>query len=215
MEHEVTVRAFAAFVRDNPEWAPERRAMLKAAGLVDDRYLMDWPADWSGIVEGDASSELRRLGAMPVRYISWHAAAAYAEWFSREVEGTTFPGIDGRPRVSLPEMAGWEYAAFLDSLGPATRVVESDEPSPAQDGVAGALGLLHMRGNLWEWTADWYAENVPILPAPVASQRAVIGGSYVNPLLPLGTVGSQPPEWCTPFLGFRLAVYGSESGIYD
>ncbi|MFP4153666.1 MAG: SUMF1/EgtB/PvdO family nonheme iron enzyme [Alkalispirochaeta sp.] len=215
MEHEVTVREFARFVEANPRWAPDRRDELVEAELVDDRYLLDWPADWKGILDGGSPADLQRLGSMPVRYVSWYAAVAYAEWFASNAAGVSVPGIDNDIRVSLPDMVGWEYAAFLDALGPATRVLENDSPRPARDGTGGALGLLHMRGNLWEWSSDWYTENAPVVPAPFASQRAVMGGSYANPLLPLGTVGSQPPEWCTPFLGFRLAIYGESDAASE
>ena len=77
-----------------------------------------------------------------------------------------------------------------------------------------------MLGNAWEWTADWYSPTRYLLTAGsatagqthallgVGSRRAVRGGSFTSDPRVVGvhTRGSQPAEWCTPVLGFRLAL---------
>ncbi|MDA3950186.1 MAG: SUMF1/EgtB/PvdO family nonheme iron enzyme [Spirochaeta sp.] len=198
LAHEVTRTEFARFLVAQPQWSPERRSDLVAEGVADASYLSDWPENWRDMTAPGAAGN-ETFGSEPVRYVSWHAAHAYAGWLDKELDA---PG-----RVVLPGAVAWEYAAFLNALGPAEAVFGTDGPVPAQSGAAGALGLRHMMGNLWEWTDDWYTEHGRIIPAPVAAQKTVIGGSYANEPTARPITGAQPPQWATPFLGFRVAIY--------
>jgi formylglycine-generating enzyme required for sulfatase activity len=117
----------------------------------------------------------------PVSEVSFYAARAYCEWL----------GGRGSPYVFfLPSEAQWEYAALLGAPG-----------IPATEG-------------LWEWCGSWYAPASYIFPvaadAPVfpAAEKAVRGGAWINSsgALDAATRASQPPEWCSPYLGFRVAA---------
>jgi formylglycine-generating enzyme required for sulfatase activity len=78
-----------------------------------------------------------------------------------------------------------------------------------------------MVGNVWQWCEDPYAPSSYLLtsldPALNASyekgyapgpDRAVRGGSWNNQSeqITVFTRGSQPAEWSTPYLGFRVAL---------
>lgn len=91
---------------------------------------------------------------MPVRFVSWNGAAAYAKW------------AKGR----IPTEAEWEYAArggkkskgytwsgsnninevawYVGNSGQRLHNVGEKKPNE--------LGIYDMSGNVWEWTADWY-----------------------------------------------------------
>jgi formylglycine-generating enzyme len=147
----------------------------------------------------------------PVVQVSWHDAAAYAQWAGKR----------------LPTEAEWEFAA-RGGLE-AKRYVWGDEFKPGgkymantyqgqfpvkdtgEDGFAGtspvgsfpanAYGLYDMAGNVWQWCSDWYradsnmeaaSKNVcrnPVGPAesydpgdPYSPKRVVKGGSFLcNP----------------------------------
>jgi formylglycine-generating enzyme required for sulfatase activity len=216
-DRETTRADFVRFLRDNPEWAPEARTTLMADGRVDDSYLRDWPADWD-----------RRFGASPegdepLRYVSWYAAEAYVRWlnatFAAEVSGVGRTGA-GRVRFALPGAAHWEYAAFLNSLGGAAvhgsgsspRIVEGSTGGT----VPGALGAYDLAGNLWEWTADWYAHHGDVIRPSTGDQKVVVGGSFATGEARHDLSGAQPPTWSTPFLGFRPIIVGeSDSVEYD
>jgi len=91
---------------------------------------------------------------LPVRFVTWHDAAAYCAWAGR----------------SLPTEAQWELAArgpeartwpWGDAWCPdcaRTGAWIDDGPLPvgSSPGGASAAGAEDLAGNVWEWTADWY-----------------------------------------------------------
>lgn len=94
--------------------------------------------------------------------------------------------------MRIPTEAEWEYAARAGTTG--SRYGDIDEiswhnrNSGAKTHEVGqkqpnAWNLCDMLGNVWQWTADWYAEQLPggIDPTgPTAGQyRVVRGGSWV------------------------------------
>ncbi len=200
---EVTERQFARFLQDEPAWRPSRREELQLRGLVDGDYLSHWPDDGEWALSGSAEATL------PVRYVSWYAAAAYTTWLNDRIQepANPIPGWTGTYRVTLPDAATWEYASYLNDLGGGSRNFNALAPLSETEGRPGALGARHMAGNVWEWSSDWYTTNMRVLPSVYGAQRAVVGGSFVNDPVPPGTTGAQPPEWCTPYLGFRPAIY--------
>jgi gamma-glutamyl hercynylcysteine S-oxide synthase len=214
---EVTNARYQSFVDANPQWSPENTAALVEKGLVTDTYLSGWKA-------GKLPSGSEDL---PVTGISWHAAAAYCAWLSRSVQAVQ-PGYVAR----LPYESEWEWAARGGLRGMPYPL--GGKPGGAvlyQKGVTGAsragasepngYGLRDMLGNVWEWCADPFSPNASLLSSldpkanasferslPDAPDRAVRGGSWANQVGvdKVYTRGSQPAEWCTPYLGFRVAL---------
>jgi formylglycine-generating enzyme required for sulfatase activity len=212
---EVTRGQFARFLSAEPHWSPDRRRELVRAGLVDDRYLEDWPATWRAWAEVSVGNqEIAESAAMPVRFVSVYAAAAYVEWRNRTVDQSELVGLglEGAVRFRLPTAAQWEYAAFLNSLGAPTVVSDAEAPAAAESDRRGALGAFHLSGNVWEWTSDWYSPNASALPPDYGDQRTVAGGSFATPEAAHNLLGAQPPSWTTPFLGFRLVLVGTGDG---
>lgn len=165
-EHEVTVAEFARFV--------------EATGYKTEAERFGW----SGVFTLDAS-EWRRVDSAtwrhpegegseakptePVTQVSWNDAAAYAKWSGKR----------------LPTEAEWEYAArgglegkeyaWGDELRPAGKPVanwwQGNFPTrntgedgfrmraPVESFKPNGYGLYDVAGNVWEWTADWYAED--------------------------------------------------------
>jgi formylglycine-generating enzyme required for sulfatase activity len=214
---EVTKGQYQSFIQQNPEWAPANRAALVQKGLVTDAYL----SDWSSTGVAGAKEDL------PVTSVSWHAAAAFTEWLSRKVQAA-LPGY----AAQLPSESEWEWAARgglrgmpypLGGKPGAAVFFQKGITGPSRAGASepNGYGLRDMLGNVWEWCADPFAltssllssldarANVAIERAlPRAPDYAVRGGAWENTS---GTIkvysrGSQPSEWCTPYLGFRVAL---------
>lgn len=184
--NEVTNSDYYSFIRENNIWAKSNIESLMEDGLVNEDYLKDWRDDAPVSEEKNFS----------VRFVSFYAAQAYCEWLSTKL------GSDLRNyKIALPDEYQWEAAASY-----------SEKHSRV---------LLDVKGSLWEWCGNWFFPGDFINPStgtgtdlmiekrPVNTdmfrsiEKSVRGGSWVNNNVKISTRASQPPQWCTPFLGFR------------
>lgn len=139
-------------------------------GPVDLRDLSQWWAWTPGASwrrpEGPGSG-LRGRKQLPVVHIAYEDAEAYAAWRGQrlpteaEWEYAARGGLDGADYTwgdePLPEgrrLAHWWQGDF-----PWRSTRPGGVYGPAQVGSypANAHGVHDMAGNVWEWTADWYA----------------------------------------------------------
>jgi formylglycine-generating enzyme required for sulfatase activity len=210
---EVTNSQFKSFISDNPDWSKNNLNELLGNKLVTVDYLSEWQAEQ--ISEGRDD--------FPVVYVSFAAANAYCDWLSSKYS------LSAR----LPYESEWEWAARgglvgkpypLGNTAAGENFFTNDEQSSRRvaQGSPNGYGLHDMSGNVWEWCLDWfspvsyfftsqypqvksiYAEHSPAIGA----ERVVRGGSWANDkdLVKIYTRGSQPPDWCSPYLGFRVVI---------
>ena len=199
-ETEVTNRQFAAFVAENPQSAP---------------------SDWTNGRPPSGSEDL------PVTSVSHTTAAAFCDWLTRRIQGA-LPGYVAR----LPLESEWEWAARgglrgmpypLGERPGAAVFFKKSMTGPSRAGASepNAYGLRDMAGNVWEWCADAFAPSSLLLSSldptlnasyerayPEGPDYVVRGGSWNNQSdqIKVFTRGSQPAEWTTPYLGFRVAL---------
>ena len=197
MDREVTNDMFRLFLAENSEWRAENINSLMKAGLVNQDYLKDF----------DDSD-----GSTPVNFISWYAADAFCDWLEAKL-----PDYLSAYSVRLPDEHEWEWAAATDA--DATGIFSdsaSTGPLSADGRMPNNSGLYDMKGNLWEWCSNWYAPAAPLITSRNPSyneafygsydgvEKSVRGGSWANEdNVSISARGSQSPEWCTEFLGFR------------
>jgi formylglycine-generating enzyme required for sulfatase activity len=211
-ETEVTNRQYRTFVDASPEWKPAARDSLREKGLVTEGYLADWKAD----------SYPPGQDELPVTGVSFYAAEAFCRWLGQRIQAP----------VRLPSEAEWEWAArgglrgmpfpLGERPGRAALFAKGiSGPSPVGASEPNGYGLRDMIGNVWEWCSDSYGPSDYLLSSqdprrnadlirshPSAGDKVVRGGAWNSQreLIRLYTRGSQPAEWCTPYLGFRVAI---------
>ena len=200
LQGEVTNSEYARFLEMNSYWRLENIDQLISAGHVTEDYLAEFNA------EADPDG--------PLRYVSYHAAEAFAEWLSEML-----PGYEAR----VPTESEWERAARIANEN-AESIFEqrSEAPSAVSVFERSQNRPANLLGNLWEWCSTWYlpmgyaftsldgdALEDEWPDSYNASERIVRGGSWADtPLerIDVATRGSYRPEWCTPFVGFRVVL---------
>jgi formylglycine-generating enzyme required for sulfatase activity len=214
----VTVADFRRFVDDTGyRTSAERLGYGRAAVLG----MMDWEwrnvpgASWRAPFGEANLAAIPTRDDQPVTMVSWTDADAWCRW----------------AEMRLPTEAQWEYAM---RAGATTRYPWGDEPlrpdgtpgmnwwegrdheeNPATDGFfyvapvfaypPNAWGIDNPVGNLWQWTADWWAEDT--------FQKDAAAGLAVNPVGPAtGTrkVARGGSWWCSASTcnGYGLVVRG-------
>ena len=195
---EVSCALYGRFLEENPAYRPENRKKLVEEGKVSEDYLQDW--------------ETLKGSSLPVSSVSYYAASAYCSWLASKLP----EGMQGSYTVRLPQEYEWEVAAlFSDTADPV--LFETGIAGPRPVGT-GRQVIKNMYGNLWEWCDNWYGVNNFVYydwkgnyknKAPYPSlEKCVRGGSWavMRELVTIQSRGSQPAQWCTPFLGFRPVI---------
>ncbi len=205
--HKVSLNSFAI---DTYEVTNRRfQEFVQATGYVTEAEKLGWSgvfdaqkqgwlpmpkADWHHPQGPESSDE--GWGDHPVVHVSWDDAVAYCGWMDKR----------------LPTEAEWEWAArggvagneyaWGKELHPQGRFMantwqgtfplydKGDDGflflAPVGSFPHNGFGLYDMVGNVWEWTADWFAEDYfsrsPELnpEGPVeGSERVIRGGSWI------------------------------------
>ncbi len=216
----VTNRAYAAFIGDGGYrreslWSPAGLEWLAGAGSGTDA-----PLGWQP--EGDGDWSRLRFGHVetlpadePVQHVNFHEAEAFARWAGRR----------------LPTEIEWEYAASNGSRktswpwgeeGPARSRANlgagSYRPAPVGSLPKGASrsGLVHLLGDVWEWTSSRFTGYPGFEAFPYreysevffdGDYRVLRGGSWATEP---GAIRTTFRNWDVParrqiFAGFRCA----------
>ncbi len=177
---------------------PEREVSVSAFRMLRHEVTN---ADYRLLVPGhEGEAEL------PAAHVSWYEATTYAAWLGgrlpTEAEWElaaragcpyTYCTRDGR-QATVDEVA-WTVrnATDRETGNPSPRPIMRLEPNP--------WGLYDMLGNLWEWTADWYAEYPADAQRDPWGPTASGGGRRVTRG---GSFGVQA-DWARVANRFRLA----------
>lgn len=197
---------------------PVHRVTLTGFELSRDEVTVRQYAVYLDATDHAAPPEWERQRAHPGRpvvFVSWHDAAAFAEWAG----------------ARLPTEAEWEYAA-RGGLDARKYPWGSDDPtgkanygrawndgqgwieSLAAPGTypANRYGLNDMVGNVWEWCADWFeqystASQTNPAGALGGQGKVVRGGAWNSAAEYIRNAirGPQDPDFRGPHTGFRIA----------
>jgi formylglycine-generating enzyme required for sulfatase activity len=161
-----------------------------------------------------------------VVYVSWNDAVAFCNWLNTKKEE------QGR-KYRLPTEAEWEYCC---RAGSTTLYYFGDDPGqlgkyawfagnannashPVGQLKPNAWGLHDMHGNVWQWTADWYAADYyknspkedPLGPSPTKGPglkpaKVLRGGSYWAEAASCRSASrkERQADYSTPHSGFRV-----------
>jgi formylglycine-generating enzyme required for sulfatase activity len=158
--------------------------------------------DWRAVM-GTSPSTFKDCGARcPVESVTFEEVQQFVE----KLNGRR-PAGGPSLRYRLPTEAEWEYACRAGTTGPfssgenittaqanyngkfpynaAAAGDYKQKPTPVGSFPLNPWGLADMHGNVWEWTADWYAtyrdssvDGIDPHGPPSGDKRVIRGGSW-------------------------------------
>jgi formylglycine-generating enzyme required for sulfatase activity len=203
--HEVTVKSF--WMDKSEITVAEFAKFIAVTGYKTEAEKFGWSGvfnlktgEWEKVDGADwrhpDGPQSKAAPDEPVCQVSWNDAVEYAKWAGKR----------------LPTEAEWEYAArgglagkeyaWGDDLRPNGKPVANwwqgrfPDNNTSEDGFLGrapvrsfapnGFGLYDVTGNVWEWCADWYAEDYYLKAArenPTGpgggTERVIRGGSWM------------------------------------
>jgi formylglycine-generating enzyme required for sulfatase activity len=198
--HEVTAGAYKSCSdQGDCKRPPEKPDFPKATGVSD----ADHDKQLKALAE-QCTFGKPELEKHPINCVPWEMADTYcrvqgkrlpteAEWeyAARGSDGRKFPWGDEPGDQTFmnacgPECTKWEAER---GLKPSQRMYEADDGYPGTAPVGSfpkgktKFGAFDVVGNVWEWTADWYAaykpeEQVNPKGAAAGDKKAIRGGGY-------------------------------------
>lgn len=217
----VTNAEFSVFVGED---GYRRRELWSEAGWQwREQCAAEAPAYW---IRQDGAWMQRRYNTItelpshaPVIHVSWHEAQAYCRWAGRrlpteaewEYAASTAPGRDDGKRRHP-----WGDATYENGRANLFGVAgESVDVAAFAAGDSG-WGCRQMYGNVWEWTADWFAPYPGFVRDPYkeysepwfGSHKVLRGGSFATraSLLRNTWRNFYTPDRRDVFAGFRTCA---------
>lgn len=160
----------------------------------------------------------------PVVHISWNDAAAYCAWVggrlpteaewekaARGTDGWVYPWGDQPLAGDRANLADVNLEAEF-SIREIDDGYEFTAPVGSYPRGASPYGALDMAGNVWEWVADWYAEDyyaISPMQNPTGpdsgESRVERGGGWSTPIGPSANRSYSLPDFGSIWSGFRCA----------
>lgn len=159
---------------------------------------------------------------LPIANVTWHKTAEFCRRLSERAEE-----LEGGRWYRLPSEAEWEYACRSGKSEPYnwSRQRRSNDRSGEAAGIQpplpvvavrtyppNAFGLYDMRGNVWEWTADWFDRDY-YARSPVEDPRGPANGyvkvvrggdwTFIGETCRIN-YPMMPPWKANPRVGFRI-----------
>ncbi len=189
------------FQMGSPDMQAERyhNETLHEVTLTQGFWLADsacTQALWTAVM-GVNPSRFQDDPNLPVENVNWRDVQQFIEKLN-----TLFPDL----HANLPTEAQWEYAcragtqtpfSFRENITPEQANYDGNYPYaggetglyrertvPVKSLPPNPWGLFEMHGNVWEWCADWYAEEYPkqAITNPLGpdqgTSRVLRGGSW-------------------------------------
>jgi len=194
--------------------------------------------EWRTVM-GSAPSQFASCGSRcPVENVSFDDVQQFLARLNAHAAAAASPAA--RLRFRLPTEAEWEYACRAQTTGPFSAgetLTTADanvnglfpyppgargpsgenrqKPMPVGSFAFNQWGLADMHGNVWEWTADWYAPyperasaNIDPRGAASGDTRVIRGGSWAfdGNSARCGLRYTHSPKDRGHSLGFRVAA---------
>lgn len=219
---EVTVGAYVQCARDG-------RCPPVPTTVNYDAWNEQQAVEWSQYCTGRHPEQ----PLQPINCVDWNLADRYcseqhkrlpteAEWelAARGFESRLYPWGDAPPSARLLNAYGAEANVGKPTNLQAPPMYAGDDHWPATAAVgsfplgASPFGALDMAGNVWEWTADWYAiynGDTQRNPTGPSSGRSKVyrGGAWMTRLasqVRTANRGEYKPSLRSPYVGFRCAL---------
>lgn len=165
-KHEVTVAEFEKFVKEtNYVTEGEKIGWSGVFSVKDGNWTRCDGVSWRNPDCGDKKPNPNE----PVTMVSWNDANAYAKWAKKrlpteaEFEFAARGGLvqneyawGNELRPNGKPAANWWQGNFPDKD---TKEDGFNGRAPVMSFAPNGFGLYDVAGNVWEWTADWYADD--------------------------------------------------------